>query len=529
MGRGYVIMRKAAHGAAGKAKRNAERGWKMRERRCIMPSSRGGKMALAAAAGCLLLIAAILLLRHGAAPETPAPSQRLQTAAAGRNDYQLTLRLNPEDSALSITQTLTYRNDTGDALDTLLLRTWLNAYQTEETSPAATEELYDSCYPDGFSPGWLELFDVRWQGEIVTTAYLDAAQTALSVPIPALKPGECGELTLRAVAHIPVCAHRTGYADGVWMLGNVIPLLSRYEDGAWRQDEYSAVGDPFLSDCANFRVQLFVPEGYVPACTAALSQAQTGVWTGEAMAARDLGLCVSAAYKTASAMQGNTLVTAYALDAAGARRGLQAACRTLETFSALYGEYPYPSYQICQVDFPFGGMEYPAMSLIAGRYFDKDMQDSLELVMAHETAHQWFYALVGSDQVNQPWQDEALSEYAMLRYVKARYGQGSYESLKYFRVDAPMRESVAGSLTPGSPISYFGNLTDYATVVYGRGAALLLALDTLLPGGVDGFLRQYAETFAFSYASRTDFESCLHAYAGMDLSPLLLDYLDTLM
>ena len=273
MGRGYVIMRKAAHGAAGKAKRNAERGWKMRERRCIMPSSRDGKIALAAAAGCLLLIAAILLLRHGAAPETPAPSQRLQTAAAGRNDYQLTLRLNPEDSTLSITQTLTYRNDTGDTLDTLLLRTWLNAYQTEETSPAATEELYDSCYSEGFSPGWLELFDVRWQGEIVTTAYLDAAQTVLSVSIPALKPGESGELTLRAVAHIPVCAHRTGYADGMWMLGNVIPLLSRYEDGAWRQDEYSAVGDPFLSDCANFRVQLFVPEGYVPACTAALSQA----------------------------------------------------------------------------------------------------------------------------------------------------------------------------------------------------------------------------------------------------------------
>lgn len=492
--------------------------------------SRGGKIALwAAAALCLLLSGVLLLPRLMAAPEVPAPSESLREAADGLNDYQLTLRLNPDDGTLAITQTLTFRNDTGDTLESLLLRTWLNAYQTEEFSPAATEELYDACYPDGFSPGFLELFDVSWQGTLVSPAYLDAAQTALSVPIPALAPGESGTLTLRAVAHIPACAHRTGYAGGVWMLCNVVPLLSRYEDGAWRQDEYSAVGDPFVNDCANFQVRLYLPEGYVPACTAALSQEQPGLWTGQALAARELGLCVSAAYKSASAMQGNTLVTAYAADAAGARRALRDACRAIETFGQLYGEYPYPSYQVCQVDFPFGGMEYPGLSLIAGDYFASAQQDSLELVVAHETAHQWFYALVGSDQVNQPWQDEALSEYAMLRYVRARYGESSFESLKFFRVDAPMQESVAGTLTPGSPISYFSSLTDYATVVYGRGAALLLALDVLLPGGVDGFLRQYVQTFAFSYASRADFEACLNAYAGMDVSPLVLDYLDTLM
>lgn len=499
----------------------------MQEKRRRKPWPKRKKLVLAAA--LLLAVGLLLALRLLRVPQAQSPSETLQAAAEELNDYAVTLRLDPDTATLAIFQTLTFQNKTGDTLEQLVLRTWLNAYETEESSPATTEELYDSCYPEGFSSGWMDLYDVRWNNELTNHQYLDDDKTALSVAIDALAPGETGTLTLRVVAHIPACAHRTGYTEGIWMLCNVVPLLTRYEDGAWRQDEYTSIGDPFISDCANFQVTLYLPEGYVPACTATLKQTTPGQWQGEALAARDLGLCVSDQYQQASAMQGKTLVTAYALDASGARRALQAACRALETFSSLYGNYPYPTYQVCQVFFPFGGMEYAGLSLIAGDYFAKNMQDSLELVMAHETAHQWFYGLVGSDQVNQPWQDEALCEYAMLRYVQKRYGQGSFESLKYFRVDAPMQEQLLGSLTPASPLSYFGSLNDYAAVVYGRGSAMMLALDELLPQGVDAFLRHYVEAFSFSYATRTDFEETLNAFAGMDVSPLLLDYLDTMM
>ena len=92
-----------------------------------------------------------------------------------------------------------------------------------------------------------------------------------------------------------------------------------------------------------------------------------------------------------------------------------------------------------------------------------------------------------------------------------------------------MRENIPGSLTPASPIDYFDSLADYSAVVYGRGAALVLALDQMLPGGVDAFLKAYAEEFAYGYASRAQFEAFLNRYAGQDLSPLLLDYLDTAM
>ena len=119
------------------------------------------KRALFAALVFALLAGALLFLLLCGSPagETPpAPPQ-------GLNRYALSLRLNPEEKSLAVSEALDFHNDTGDTLTTLVLRTWLNAYQTEETSPAALEELYDSCYPAGFSPGYLALYDVLWNGE----------------------------------------------------------------------------------------------------------------------------------------------------------------------------------------------------------------------------------------------------------------------------------------------------------------------------------------------------------------------------
>ena len=483
-------------------------------------------LALLAAAAVLAIAGAVWAFRPGPEAEEAAEI-RLKEAAQGLGDYQLTLRMDAADHTLALTEEITFRNLSGETLSDLVLRTWLNAFASEETSPAAAEELYEACYPQGFSTGELRLFDVAWNGAFAPHEYLDEARTALRVQIPALKAGKEGKLLLRAVAYIPACAHRTGIAGETWQLGNVIPLLSLYQDGAWRTDPYASVGDPFVSECANFSVTLYAPEGYTPACSAPLTRGSDGAWRGSILAARDLALCVSPDYKMASGRAGKTAVYSFAETAQGARRALGYAVKALETYGGLYGEYPYPAFTVCSVDFPFGGMEYPGLVMVSAGNYLESKADSLELTIAHEAAHQWFYALVGSDQVFDPWQDEALCEYAMLRYVRARYGAGSYEALKSLRVDAPQRENVPGNLTPGSPIDYFGSLTDYATVVYGRGAALLVALDEMLTGGVDGFLRAYVQEFAFGFAQRLDFEESLNRYAGMDVTPLLLDYLDT--
>ena len=40
------------------------------------------------------------------------------------------------------------------------------------------------------------------------------------------------------------------------------------------------------------------------------------------------------------------------------------------------------------------------------------MLDGSRVVAVHETAHQWFYAMVGDSQARHPWLDEAFATYA---------------------------------------------------------------------------------------------------------------------
>ena len=53
-------------------------------------------------------------------------------------------------------------------------------------------------------------------------------------------------------------------------------------------------------------------------------------------------------------------------------------------------------------NFWFGGMEYPGFVL--------DLVSTTALT--HELGHQWFYGIVGDDEYNSPWLDEAFTDYA---------------------------------------------------------------------------------------------------------------------
>jgi len=88
---------------------------------------------------------------------------------------------------------------------------------------------------------------------------------------------------------------------------------------------------------------------------------------------------------------------------------MTAAKRALSREAALLGPYPYRTYDVAQTAGGFG-MESPGLTWIptgAG---------NLTYLVAHETAHQWFYGIVGNDQARQPFADEAAAD-MVARYV----------------------------------------------------------------------------------------------------------------
>ena len=76
------------------------------------------------------------------------------------------------------------------------------------------------------------------------------------------------------------------------------------------------------------------------------------------------------------------------------------------------------------------GCEFSGIVLESSRLHDPSFEDKsvpsrvlLEATTAHEVAHKWFYGIVGSDQLLEPWLDEGIAQYATLLYYQDRYGE----------------------------------------------------------------------------------------------------------
>ncbi len=485
-------------------------------------------VALLAAMGALLLGRWL-----AAGPQrAPAASARLTEASQGLDTIHIEAQLHPDSHSMTVTQVLTLTSRTAESRDALVLRTWPNAFQRPDTSPIAGNS---DCCPAGFSAGSLVMAEAQvsqaGQTEAVRHHYLDEAKTALSLPLSQpWQPGETLTVTLRYTVHFPHAMYRFGWWDEVYMAGQAFATPALWQDGAYRTDAYGAIGDPLTGECANYTLQLTVPAGYTCATTGTVTgqiRSQDGPtqYLVEAPAVRELGLVMAPGWQTVSRQAGGTLVQAYAASESEAWQLLDSAAYAIRCFSDRYGDYPYPTYTVCAVPMGVSGAEYPGLSLVAASLATD--KEALEYAIVHETAHQWWYGLVGTDSLTHPWLDEALSEYSLLQYVQDRYGQASREALRQQRVEPSMRVTVAGSATPGAPLDYFETANDYLILVYGRATSLLCAVDDLLGGGLDRVLKTFAESYAFQIADRADLTRIVLAETGVDVEPLMVDYLDT--
>ena len=90
--------------------------------------------------------------------------------------------------------------------------------------------------------------------------------------------------------------------------------------------------------------------------------------------------------------------------------------------------FPWPRYdQVCVTDFVMAGMENAGMTLLTSAilHADDEEQDEIgerRLLLAHETAHQWFGDLVTCFGWRHLWLNEAWASYMELDYLEQREG-----------------------------------------------------------------------------------------------------------
>ena len=163
-----------------------------------------------------------------------------------------------------------------------------------------------------------------------------------------------------------------------------------------------------------------------------------------------------------------------------AQKTLDVARESFRYFEKTFGEYPYPTYTVAETGFCYGGMEYPALTLLS----DALKEGNRERVTVHETAHQWWAIVVGSDQIENAWQDEGLAEYSTLLFFE------NYEKYGFTREDIvaqSLREyrsyyDVYGSVLGRTDTSMTKHLKDflsayeYRCIAYDKAVVMFDAL-----------------------------------------------------
>ncbi len=280
--------------------------------------------------------------------------------------------------------------------------------------------------------------------------------------------------------------------SGGLRLGSFFPVLAWDPRRGWVTDPPTRIsGESSTTPTSDFDVQVDAPRGF----GVLASGTQVGPHRWRARAVRDVGVEVGRFRIAAGTAHAPAPVTVRigvpGSSSVSPRALLPRAIRFLERLARLYGPYRWQTYTVAVApDLHDSGIEYPTLIFFGAGSIDR-------IVLAHETAHQWFYSLVGNDQARDPWLDETLASWA-----EGRLGTSLPPAPAIYPPSA--RNHV------GAPMSYWDRHENgYFAGVYGQGPRALRSLGP--PARVDCALRRYAARQAYAIALPGDLLDELNA------------------
>jgi hypothetical protein len=382
--------------------------------------------------------------------------------------------------------------------------------------------------------GSMTISAVLVDGKPIVPAY-SLENSLMSVPFTTpLQPGQNVTLSMEFTEVVPDSVDLNygvlAYADGVLALAHSYPMIAVYNEAGWNAEIPPQSGDVTFADMLFFTVKVSAPKNVTLVAVgrevSRTEQGQTQVVTYAAGPVRDFYLTASADYAVSSQKVGETVVNFYAAASQqnGARAGLATAVKAIQDYSARYAPYPYTELDIVSTPTLALGIEYPGMIAITSRILEPD-HPYLEGTVAHEVGHQWFYNLVGNDQLDDPWLDESLTQFVTLQYFGDEYGP---QGAAGYRESLTSRwQSVNSALIPiGKPVAGYTE-TEYSAIIYGRGGLFFEALKKEIGGeAFDAFMRDYTVTYSWGIATPDGLKSLAEKHCACDLTPLFEEWVN---
>jgi hypothetical protein len=492
-------------------------------------------------------------------------------------NYTINVKLDDIKNELTGTESFEYVNNSPDELTFIYIHLWPNAYKDNNTALAkdflkhGENKFY---YAKDAERGYIDKLDFKIDGQIAKWELLkdsiDVCKLYLNQP---LLSGN--KIVVSTPFHVKIPSgefSRLGHIGQSYQITQWYPKPAVYDKNGWNQMPYINQGE-FYSEFGSFDVSITLPKNYVLGATGDMVDADKELeWLNqkvketEAISAfdtKDLSFPVSdTATKTIRfkqtkvhdfawfcdkryhVLKGGIMtpnnphkVTTWAMftnaEANLWKKSIDYMNDAVYYYSLWNGDYPYNN--CTAVDGTIsagGGMEYPNITVIgsAGSAFQ------LDLVLAHEIGHNWFYGMLGTNERTHPWMDEGINSFYENRYVETiyidknlfgRWGDNAvgkifdlqqYKHKKEYELTYLISAAKNEDQAIETPSTEFTKL-NYGADVYAKTAIVFDYLMAYIgENKMDMAMQKYFDEWKFKHPQPSDFRKIMEKSTGKNLN-----------
>jgi len=482
---------------------------------------------------CFLLVAVV----SGSVFVGCSSSREVKKASKGLTSYAIEAVFCDEEKKITATESVAYVNNTGSEIHSIIFHLYGRAFRDDAKIKPYSLSKVEECFPNGVNYGDMQIKDVMVDGAVASHILCGEDENALEVKLnEPVKSGDKVEILLNFELYLANCTHRLGYNNGFVNLGNWYPIVACYDDSGFVVEPYWANGDPFYSEVANYEVTISFPEIYCLSATGRLKEENVEAGrvtaTYSALAVRDFAMTLVDDFQSATETVDNVDITVVAKSGdENINEYLLTAKKTIELFNDLFGEYPYSTLSVVFTDFFQGGMEYPNLVYVSNSV---EGLEERKKVIIHEIAHQWWYGLVGNNEVDMAWFDEGLAEYSTLLFYEM-YPEDGVDSKKMVQdtiISYELYLDVIKTLNLDINYSMELSLDEYASeyeyvyMIYVKGLLFFDGLrETLGDDVFFKFLKTVVKEYKFKNIDKDGFVRILQKVSGVDMSEFVNNWL----
>lgn len=477
-------------------------------------------------------------------------------------NYKIDVTLHDADNTLDGFVKMDYFNNSPDTLYFIWIHLWPNAYKNDKT--AFTDQDLENGSTDFYfsnadKRGYINRLDFKVNGEVAKTQDHPQHQEIIKLLLPKpLAPKGNAKIETPFHVKLPYNFSRGGHVGQAYQITQWYPKPAVYDRKGWHPMPYLDQGE-FYAEFGNFEVQITLPENYVVAATGDLQNESEKQWlknrkpfNREAKPKKqtpqkkkeveESAVPSSAKTKTLQYKQNNVhdfawfadktfsiktdtiklpsgkIITArafyYSENKEVWQNSITMIKRAILTKSKWLGEYPYNVVSVVDGG-NGGGMEYPTITLLD----DGGSEKMLDYVINHEVGHNWFEAILGTNERTHPWMDEGMNTYYDNRYAMQQYGNTNIDIIQtktpFIKNRMPddiqhtLLQTVTG-IKKDQPIetpSEKFNVFNYNMVAYVKtGDWMKLLQDELGKTVFDNCMQEYYKRWQFKHPYPEDFK-----------------------